>query len=191
MPFSPLDRREQVLAVDWYDRPLFPLGKIDAHRRGVFHRAFSVFLFDGAGRTLLQQRALEKYHSGGLWANSCCGHPRPDEPVKDAAQRRVYEELGLRTSLSPIFTTRYRAALDNELSENEFVHGLIGFVSQAPAPSPAEVQAVRWQSLTSLTKEIEAAPERFTAWLKHYMTHCRPALDAAARTSPSETKRQH
>ena len=174
--FQVSDVHEQVIRVDEADRPIGPAGKIDVHLTGALHRAFSVFLFDAAGRTLLQKRAAGKYHSGGLWANSCCGHPRPGEPVGRAGERRVGEELGLDVSLQHAFFARYRAELDNGLVENEFVHVLFGRCCDTPRPDAAEASAVRWTSLQELACEISRHPQHFSKWLVHYVTRHGPDL---------------
>jgi len=112
---------ETVILVSPTDRTLGYGDKMDVHRRGLRHRAFSVFLVDDAGRLLLQRRHPNKYHSGGLWANSCCGHPRPKERINRAAERRTFEELGVRPHLSPVFQTAYAAEFENGMTENEVV----------------------------------------------------------------------
>jgi|AntAceMinimDraft_11_1070367.scaffolds.fasta_scaffold01181_1 isopentenyl-diphosphate delta-isomerase len=170
--FPVSDVREQVIRVDESDGPIGPAGKIDVHLTGTLHRAFSVFLFDASGRTLLQKRADGKYHSGGLWTNSCCGHPRPGEPVGSAAERRVGEELRLDVSLKHAFCARYRAELDNGLIENEFVHVFFGRCCDTPTPNAAEASAVSWSTLEELTCKISKQPQHFSKWLIHYViTH--------------------
>ncbi len=162
---------ESVILVDENDVPVGSMEKLDAHRKGQLHRAFSVFLFDEAGRWLLQQRAFDKYHSGGLWTNSCCSHPRPGESVLAAAHRRLGEELGCVDvgQLSPAFTFIYNAALDHGLTEHELDHVLIGRVEATqfqPALNPIEVAATRWISSPELQAELTAHPERFTVWFQ-------------------------
>src|SRR6056297_2507641 len=124
-----VDAHEQVILVDERNQPTGVNWKIDAHERGLLHRAFSIFLFSNDGRTLVQKRALTKYHSGGEWANTCCGHPRPDEPISEAARRRLTEELGIDADLTEAFHVRYRASLANEMTENEYVHVFVGISS--------------------------------------------------------------
>ncbi|HWK29181.1 MAG TPA: isopentenyl-diphosphate Delta-isomerase [Solirubrobacter sp.] len=155
---------ENVVLIDEDDAPLGAGEKLDVHRRGALHRAFSVFAFNADGELLLQRRALSKYHSGGLWANSCCGHPRPGEATADAARRRLFEELGMECGeLRPAGVLRYRAELA-DLVENELDHLLVTTVSGSPAPNPDEVVEWRFVAPDDVTAWIEARPEDFTAW---------------------------
>jgi isopentenyl-diphosphate delta-isomerase len=163
------DRSEQVILVDADDNALGTAGKLEAHRAGALHRAFSIFLFSSDGRILLQQRAATKYHSGGLWANACCGHPRPGESVPAAASRRLFEELGLRVPLVQGFAARYRATLDGGMTENEIAHMLFGATDDTPRPDPAEVARTRRVDPETLSAEIDRAPHLHTAWLLHYL----------------------
>ena len=157
---------ERVILVDEADRELGTEGKLRAHREARLHRAFSVFLFDAEGRMLLQRRAAEKYHSGGLWTNTCCSHPRPGEEVGAAARRRLEEEMGLRCELERAFTFVYRAELDDGLWEHEYDHVFIGSVDVDPEPDPAEVEGWRWVAVEEVEREMEAHPERFTIWFR-------------------------
>jgi len=157
---------EFVLLVDENDQPTGTMEKMDAHRTGELHRAFSVFLFDDEGRTLLQRRAPGKYHSPGLWTNACCSHPRPGEDLVEAARRRVREELGVRVSPEPKFHFRYHARFENGLIENELDHVLFATLTGTCTPDPSEVDALRWVGASELTNELEAHPERFTIWLR-------------------------
>src|SRR5262245_17070750 len=125
---------EIVTLVDPDDHPLGAMEKLQAHVEGRLHRAFSVFVFDGTGRWLLQQRSAAKYHSAGLWSNTCCGHPGPDEPVQVAASRRLFEEMGFRTQLQPLFRFVYRAELAPAMVEHEVDHVLAGTFEGSPAP---------------------------------------------------------
>jgi isopentenyl-diphosphate delta-isomerase len=156
---------EQVVLVDAADRPTGTMGKLEAHRRGALHRAFSVFGFDPQGRLLLQRRAEGKYHSGGLWTNTCCSHPRPGEDVMAAAGRRLREEMGLEFPVVPAFTFLYQADFPNGLREHELDHVLFGTCTGEPRPDPTEVAAWRYVALPALAAEVKAHPERFTAWL--------------------------
>src|SRR5690348_5807899 len=117
---------EQVVLVNEEDQEVGTMEKMEAHRRGVLHRAFSVFIFNKQGEMLLQQRAQEKYHSGGLWTNACCSHPRPGEEVSEGAGRRLVEELGFETELQPVFNFVYKANFENGLIEHEFDHVYFG-----------------------------------------------------------------
>lgn len=155
----------------WVDGVLTPVDKLDAHRQGLRHPAISVFVF-AAGQVLLQQRAAEKYHTPGLWANACCTHPHWDEPATSAAQRRLREELGLNCdALEHRGQLEYRADVGGGLIEHEVVDLFTLTLEQRPtlALNPAEVQAVRWVDPSDLRRDITAAPERFTPWLRIYI----------------------
>jgi isopentenyl-diphosphate delta-isomerase len=156
---------DEVVLVDEQDAPIGTADKQEAHRSGALHRAFSVFVFDGAGRLLLQRRAADKYHSGGLWANTCCSHPRPGEDVADAAHRRLREEMGFDCELSPAGSFVYRASLGNGLTEHEFDHLLVGRFDGEPRPDPAEVGAWRVVRVPELRRDMAARPDRYAAWL--------------------------
>lgn len=160
-----MDNEEQVVLVTPQDLEVGTLGKMEAHRLGALHRAFSVFLIDAQGKVLLQQRAMHKYHSGGLWSNACCGHPRMGEGIAEAAVRRTQEELGVTVRLQHRFRFHYRAAVGADITEHEVDHVFTGLLDHAPAPDPAEVMAVRWCTIDELDRELKAGPERFTAWL--------------------------
>lgn len=174
------DTKEELLLVDEADAIISPARKLETHRRGDLHRAFSIFLFNEAGETLLQRRAEVKYHSRGLWANTCCGHPRPGESVALAARRRLNEELGIDAELTFAFTSRYRAELDNDMIENEFVHVFHGLAASPARPDPNEVSEVRFLSLQDLRQEIGTTPDAFAAWLKHYVSTHHEAIEALA-----------
>ena len=171
MTHRALPHEELLVLVDEQDREVGTSSKLAAHREGRLHRAVSVVLRDGAGQVLLQRRALTKYHSAGLWSNTCCGHPRPGESPVDAASRRLRAELGITdVLLKPVGTFRYRAALRNGLIEHELDHVLIGNWTGEPVPDPAEVSAVRWVHPAQLSVELMAYPQRFTAWTPHVLT---------------------
>ena len=176
---------EQLILVDEKNRALGTAGKDAVHRAGLLHRAFSIFLVDDRGRILLQQRHPQKYHSGGLWANSCCGHPRPGERTLSAARRRLGEELGVMSPLSFGFFSRYRADLEHGMQENEFVYVYFGPLRSAPDPNPIEIAQVEFASAGDLSRRIKREPESFTFWLKHYFQN---HLDDIARLA-SETSR--
>lgn len=161
---------ERLILVDKRNRAVGSAGKTAVHRKGLLHRAFSIFMVDERGHILLQQRHPEKYHSGLLWANSCCGHPRPGEHTLPAARRRLEEELGIGDPLSFGFFARYRAELDNGMQENEFVHVYFGRLASQPEPNPVEVSDIDLVSPADLVRRIERDPDAFTIWLRHYMT---------------------
>lgn len=156
---------ERVILVDEFDRETGTEEKLRAHERGVLHRAFSIFVFDGEGQLLMQQRAAAKYHSGGLWSNTCCGHPRPGETIAAAAKRRLAEEMGISPPLDERFVFTYRAELGRGLVEHECDHVLIGRFGGVPAPDPREVSAWGWMKPLELMADCTANPGRFTAWL--------------------------
>lgn len=158
---------ERVVCVDAQDRPLGAAGKLDVHRTGALHRAVSVFLVDRRGRLLLQRRAAVKYHSPGLWANACCGHPRPGETPRAAAARRLREEVGLAAELTPAFTTCYAASVGGGLREHEFVHVFFGRHEGPAIPNPDEVSETDWQAPEDLARDLD---QRHAVWLHHYMT---------------------
>jgi isopentenyl-diphosphate delta-isomerase len=157
---------EQVILVDEQDRELGASEKLRAHVEGALHRAFSVFVFDRDGRLLLQRRAREKYHSGGLWSNTCCGHPRPGEETAAAARRRLREEMNLDCELRAAFDFIYRAELDNALVEHEYDHVFAGEFDGSPVPDPSEVEEWKWMSLDELRRELREEPSRYSYWLR-------------------------
>ena len=158
------DGPEKVVLVDENDRDLGHMEKIAAHREGMLHRAFSVFIFNSSGELLLQQRAKGKYHSPGLWSNTCCGHPRPGEATQQAAERRLKEEMGTTVQLHPALRFMYRADLDNGLVEHELDHVLVGKCDDDPDPDTSEAMDWRWVGRADLEKEMRAHPALFTAW---------------------------
>jgi isopentenyl-diphosphate Delta-isomerase len=155
---------EQVILVDSNDTPVGVCEKQAAHVAGVLHRAFSVFIFDGSGRMLLQRRASTKYHSGGLWSNTCCSHPRPGEETAAAAQRRLSEEMGIACAVDRLFSFVYRAPVGGGLVEHEFDHVFTGRFDGQPAPDTAEVEAWRWISFGELQRALRDRPHNFTPW---------------------------
>jgi isopentenyl-diphosphate Delta-isomerase len=160
---------EQLILVDERNRAIGAAGKEAIHRKGLLHRAFSIFLVDERGRLLLQQRSREKYHSGGLWANTCCGHPRPGERTITGAGRRLREELGITGALSFGFFSRYRAELDHGMHENEYVYVFFGRLAGELRPDPAEVADTELLPLDELRHRIRKTPEAFAYWLRHYI----------------------
>ncbi len=158
---------ENVILVDEQDQAVGTMEKMEAHRQGLLHRAFSVFMFDGEKRLLLQQRALHKYHSAGLWTNTCCSHPRPDEATVTAAIRRLEEEMGLQAAPAPAFTFRYRAPVGGGLIEHEIDHVFVAYSNQDPILNPDEAADFRWAGLEEIERWVTTQPQRFTAWFKH------------------------
>jgi isopentenyl-diphosphate Delta-isomerase len=157
---------ESVILVDEHDNEVGIEEKLNAHLFGKLHRAVSVFLFNEKRQLLIQQRAYSKYHSGGLWSNTCCGHPRPEESPLQASQRRLWEEMGVRCELEKLFHFVYKAALDNKMTEYEFDHVFVGWFDGEAKPNPDEACAWKWMKISMLEKEIFLYPERYTFWFK-------------------------
>jgi len=157
---------ERVILVDEQDREVGSSEKLRAHLDGALHRAFSVFVFDALGRLLLQRRASAKYHSGGLWSNTACGHPRPGEATGAAARRRLREEMNFDCELRESFAFLYRAELGGGLVEHEYDHVFVGTFAGSPAPDPEEVEDWEWVALDDLRLALRDEPERYSYWLK-------------------------
>ena len=161
------DALERVIVVDDLNRVLGEGDKLDVHRRGQLHRAFSIFIFNANGDLLLQRRADTKYHFAGQWSNSCCGHPRPDEPTAGAALRRLGEELGFHAPLTEQMQLTYRAADPlSGLIEHEYLHVFRGRFVGEPRPDPAEVGAWRWISVGAVRRAVRVSPGLFTPWFR-------------------------
>ncbi len=155
-----------VILVDQNDVPVGTMEKLAAHQEGRLQRAFSVFAFDKSGRLLLQRRAPHKYHSSGLWTNTCCSHPAPGEETEAAAHRRLQEEMGFDCPLTPAGHLLYRVEFDNGLTEHEFDHIFIGSYDGEPVLNPEETDASRWATPEELRAELLEHPERFTYWFR-------------------------
>ena len=166
------DEFERVILVDCEDHKIGTAAKLIVHKSGQLHRAFSVFGFNQAGEMLLQRRAMSKYHSPGLWANMCCGHPRPGEETEPAAQRRTFEEVGFKPDLIYGFSTIYRANVGADSIEHEFVHGFGCVINRLPIPNPDEASEVKFVAVNTISEELKQNPERFAAWFSIYFkTH--------------------
>jgi isopentenyl-diphosphate delta-isomerase len=161
---QPADISERVVLVDRDDRQVGTAPKLAAHLDGQLHRAFSVFVFDSAGNTLLQRRAAGKYHSAGLWSNTCCGHPRPGEPTGAAAHRRLREEMGFDCGLRPTLSFEYRRDLENGLIEHELDRVFVGRFDGTPVPDPHEVDDWRWVDVDVVATDMIANPQLYSAW---------------------------
>ena len=157
---------EQVILVNEKDEPIGLMGKMEAHEKGLLHRAFSVFVFNSKQEVLLQQRAACKYHSPNLWTNTCCSHPRAGETNQQTGERRLQEEMGLQVPLREVFSFIYKAPFDNGLTEHEYDHVLVGYSDAQPQINPEEVASWKWLSLEAIKEDILQAPERYTAWFK-------------------------
>jgi len=162
-------KEEQVILVDEHDRPLGLMGKLDAHRKGELHRAISILVFNDRNEIMLQQRAFTKYHTPGLWSNTCCSHPRPDESTLAAANRRLMEEMGFGCRLDKAIEFIYRASFGNGLIEHEYDHVYIGYHNQDPVINPEEVNAFRWISVADLMEDMSSDPELYTIWFRIIM----------------------
>ncbi|MGB6977148.1 MAG: isopentenyl-diphosphate Delta-isomerase [Gammaproteobacteria bacterium] len=160
--------QSQVILVDEQDREIGIAEKMLAHQQAKLHRAFSVFIFrhhQERYELLLQQRQTHKYHSGGLWTNTCCSHPAPGETVLAAAQHRLQQEMGIMADLQEVGCFHYTASVGNQLVENEMDHVLIGIVNHAEVRiNPEEVANYRWLDLAALQHELDTQPQHYTAW---------------------------
>ena len=157
---------DDVILVDTKDNALGTMQKMDAHVKGELHRAFSVFIFNTRGELLLQKRALDKYHSAGMWTNTCCSHPRPGEDTLDAARRRLNEEMSLKCELTHQFSFLYTADMPEGISEHEFDHVYFGVSDALPVINPHEVADFRYITMSDLANELELQPDKYTAWLR-------------------------
>ena len=157
---------ELVVLVDKQDRQIGLMPKLEAHQKAVLHRAFSVFIFNDKKELMLQRRALDKYHSPGLWTNTCCSHQRDGEDNIEAGKRRLQEEMGFSTALTEATWFIYKAPFDNGLTEHELDHILIGSYNQEPIINPDEVETWKWMSLDEVKKDIATHPDQYTAWFK-------------------------
>jgi isopentenyl-diphosphate delta-isomerase len=155
---------QQVILVNEKDEEIGVMEKMEVHQKGLLHRAFSIFIFNNSGQLLLQKRASGKYHSPGLWTNTCCSHPMPNEELKDAANRRLNEELGISTSLKDVFSFTYRANMENGLVEHEFDHVLTGTFEGKILPDVNEVEDYKYASLAEIKRWLQTNPEEFTKW---------------------------
>ncbi len=158
--------KEYVILVDEQNRQIGTMEKIEAHEKALLHRAFSIFIFNDQGELMLQQRAFEKYHSPGLWTNTCCSHQREGEETIDAAHRRLVEEMGFDTDLEEKFAFIYKAAFDNGLTEHEFDHVLVGHYNEVPKLNQEEAADWKWISLEDVKIDIELNPEQYTPWFR-------------------------
>ena len=159
-----IDENERVILVSEDDEVIGDAPKLEVHRTGQLHRAFSVFVHDEEGRILLQRRAQSKYHSPGLWSNSCCGHPRPGEDTRDAATRRLREEMGITCELRHVKSFTYHATLGGELVEHELDHIFIGETEDGIVHDTAEVSEWTWQTPEEIEAWLAREPASFTAW---------------------------
>jgi isopentenyl-diphosphate delta-isomerase len=157
---------DYLILVDEKDNPWGKLEKHLVHQLGLLHRAFSIFIFNSKGELLLQQRADEKYHSSGLWTNTCCSHPRFNEELKDAINRRLKEEMGMTCNTQFGFSFIYKTRFENGLTEHEFDHVYFGTSDKLPDPDSSEVKDWKYIKMDDLHEDIHLSPEKYTAWLK-------------------------
>jgi isopentenyl-diphosphate Delta-isomerase len=159
-------KNQDVILVTAQDLEIGVMEKMEAHQKGLLHRAFSVFIFDKNGKMLLQQRAAKKYHGGLLWTNACCSHPYPDENVQEAAERRLNEELGFTIPLEKIFSFTYRAEVENGLIEHEYDHVFAGEYDGELNPNSEEVAAYAYCSMEEIVNLLDQSPSHFTTWFR-------------------------
>lgn len=157
---------QQVILVDESDHQIGVMEKMQAHREGVLHRAFSILIYNSKGEMLLQQRAGNKYHSGGLWSNACCSHPKPGEEVLEAAQRRLKEEINLQCDLEIIGHFIYHHQFEKNLFEHEYDYVLKGICNDEPELNPDEVKAFKWITIKDVKEDVKTYPDKYTFWFK-------------------------
>jgi isopentenyl-diphosphate delta-isomerase len=160
-----------IVLVDTNDEPIGSMLKLEAHQKGLLHRAFSIFILNTSGQLMMQQRALNKYHSAGLWSNTCCSHPSMGETIQDAANKRLEEEMNLKCDLMAVSKFIYKAELENGLIEHEYDHVLIGYSDTVPIINKSEACAWKWMNIDTLYEDININPTRYTAWLKPALEH--------------------
>ncbi|MEO7990495.1 MAG: isopentenyl-diphosphate Delta-isomerase [Chryseolinea sp.] len=162
---------EHVILVDEFDNAIGTMEKLEAHQKGILHRAFSVLLFNSKGEILLQKRAIGKYHSGGLWTNTCCSHPLPGESMEEATRRKLIQEMGI--DLKPEFAYKfiYKTNLDDNLIEHEYDHVFIGTHDGDPIINDEEVEDWKFTDLSSLRIDVKENPEAYTYWFRLIINH--------------------
>ena len=158
--------QEFVVLVDPNDRPLGKMEKMEAHLKGILHRAFSAFIFNSRNELMLQQRAFTKYHSPGLWTNTCCSHPRDGEEPIEAVHRRMVEEMGFDCEVNPAFQFTYKADVGQGLTEHEYDHVFIGYSEKQPIINPDEVNDWKYMSMDAIRKDMNENPENYTVWFR-------------------------
>lgn len=158
--------KEKIILVDKDDIALGPIEKLEAHEKGLLHRAFSVFIFNSKGELLLQKRASDKYHSAGLWTNTCCSHPNYGEATPDAIRRRLREEMGMKVEVEFKFKFTYKATLENDLTEHEIDHVYFGISDNRPTVNTQEVSDWKYVNMNDVQKDIDLHPENYTSWFK-------------------------
>jgi isopentenyl-diphosphate delta-isomerase len=167
-----------IILVDTNDNAIGTMEKMEAHRKGLLHRAFSIILFNSNGEVLLQKRSKNKYHSGGLWTNTCCSHPLPDEPMHEATRRRLKHEMGIDIQPEFAFKFIYKTDLDHNLIEHELDHVFFGTFNGIPVINEDEVEEWKFMNLKSIRKDMKEFPDNYTAWFKLIVNH--PELNKIA-----------
>lgn len=160
-----------VILVNTNDEQIGLMPKLEAHQKGLLHRAFSIFIFNQRGQLMMQQRALDKYHSGGLWTNTCCSHPIVNESTEETARKRLIEEMGIACDLMPVSKFIYKAELGNGLTEYEYDHVFIGYSDEEPIFNINEAIAWKWIDIDVLKEDMNNNPDLYTAWLKPALEH--------------------
>jgi isopentenyl-diphosphate delta-isomerase len=178
---NPFFMSDQVVLVNENDKQIGLMPKLEAHEKGVLHRAFSVFIFNSKGEMLLQQRAFGKYHSEGLWSNTCCSHPFPGEATHKAAARRLDEEMGIVTDLHFLYAFQYHANLENGLTENEYDHVFWGVSDAQPVIDSTEVHHYKYLQVDDIQADMLKNPDNYTEWFKICLSDVIAKLPAAAR----------
>ncbi|MDF7657402.1 isopentenyl-diphosphate Delta-isomerase [Erwiniaceae bacterium L1_54_6] len=168
----------EVILVDHLDRPTGKMEKLEVHEKGLLHRAVTVYVFNSRHELLLQRRASGKYHCGGLWSNTCCGHPYPQESTRAAAERRLREEMGLALTLTPVFELSYNLPLSNGLTEHEYGHVFFAISDEQPELNPEEADAWCYRSVAQIQQEIAQQPAQFTPWFLYTFARIPATLDA-------------
>ncbi|MEK7535609.1 MAG: isopentenyl-diphosphate Delta-isomerase [Patescibacteria group bacterium] len=156
----------RVVLVDESDKEIGTEEKLAAHKKGLLHRAFSIFVINSKGEMLIQRRAMSKYHSGGLWSNACCSHPHPNEKLQEATHRRLEEEMGFDCDLKEKFSFIYKTNFENGLVEHEFLHIFIGTWDATPKVDPEEADEWAWIDMAKLQADLATHPEKYTYWFK-------------------------
>jgi len=173
-------KEEQVILVTPQDKPIGLMPKMEAHKKAKLHRAFSVFVFNDKDELLLQQRALNKYHSPGLWTNTCCSHQRQGETNLEAGKRRLLEEMGIKCNLEELFWFVYKAPFDNGLTEHELDHVMIGKYNNNPIINTDEVASYKWKTLDFIAEDMVMNPKKYTVWFKiifkEYIAHLKSEI---------------
>lgn len=157
---------DDIILVDKDDNQIGTGEKMEIHRKGILHRAFSVFIWNDKGHLMMQQRALTKYHTPGLWSNTCCSHPMPGEETLDAANRRLKEEMGFECEMKEEMSITYRSQFENDLIEHEYDHVFFGNFNGEPNINREEVNDWKWMSINELMKDVRVNPDNYTVWFK-------------------------